>query len=223
MANGQMRAGGGQGGELNARTRARILDGALLAIARHGLTKLGMHDVSEHAGVSRGTLYRYFPGRDELLQSLAAYERERFQQRVGEALRNAPAGAPRLRVALQHVARYVGEHPAIQRLIENEPAFVLRYLRQEFPALRSTAAAFFAPLVADAQPVRRGAASAEQLVDWLTRVMISAVLLPDPDPDGMARSLTAVFALLAGPAASARRSRRRAARTPGLRREERRQ
>lgn len=202
MAKADARAGGGEGGELNPRTRARILDGALRAIAQHGLTKLGMHDVSAHAGVSRGTLYRYFPGRDELLQSLAEYERERFQQRVGDALRDAPAGAPRLRVALEHVAGYVSEHPAIQRLIENEPAFVLGYLREQFPTLRATAGTFFAPLVADAQPVRRGAASADQLVDWLTRVMISAVLLPDPDPDGMARSLTAVFALLAGPASS---------------------
>jgi len=204
-------AGRSGGGEVNPRTRARILDGALRAIAQHGLSKLGMHDVSAHAGVSRGTLYRYFPGRDELLQSLAEYERERFQQRVGEALRSAPAGAPRLRVALQHVAGYVSEHPAIQRLIENEPAFVLRYLREQFPTLRDTAATFFAPLVADAQPVRRGAATAEQLVDWLTRVMISAVLLPDPDPERMARSLTAVFALLAGPAPSSRSARRRTA------------
>src|SRR6185369_2493024 len=130
--------GNGHGGELSPRTRARILDGALQAIARHGLTKLGMSDVSEHAGVSRGTLYRYFPSREELLRNLAAHESERFQQRVGEALRNAPGGAARLRVALQHVTRYVGEHPAIQRLIENEPAFILRYLRDQFPALCAT-------------------------------------------------------------------------------------
>src|SRR5271169_2657912 len=127
------RGGVRQGPEHNPRTRARILDGALQAIARHGLSKLGMSDVSEYAGVSRGTLYRYFPGREELLQSLATFESERFQQRLGEALRSTPPGAARLRIALQHVTGYVNEHPAIQRLIENEPAFVLRYLRAQFP------------------------------------------------------------------------------------------
>jgi AcrR family transcriptional regulator len=209
----------GQGAELSPRTRERILEGALQAVARHGLTKLGMHDVCEHAGVSRGTLYRYFPNRDVLLRSLAEFERDRFQQRVGEALRNAPPGAARLRVALQHVARYVGEHPAIQRLIENEPAFILRYVRDQFPTLCATTGAFFAPLVATAEPVRQGLATPEQLVDWLTRVMISAVLFPDRDPDGMARSLTAVFGLLAGPVAVPRRARRRpAAQAPGNRR-----
>lgn len=212
-ANGTM---DGQSGELSPRTRARIFEGALQAIARHGLTKLGMQDVSEHAGVSRGTLYRYFPNRDILLRSLAEFERERFQQRVGEALRSAPAGAARLNVALQHVARYVSEHPAIRRLIENEPAFVLRYLRDQFPALCATTGVFFAPLVATAEPVRQGVATPEQLVDWLTRVMISAVLFPDQDPDRMARSLTAVFGLLAGPATARRAARRRpTARVPG--------
>jgi len=187
--------------DLNPRTRERILDGALQAIARHGLSKLGMRDVSDHAGVSRGTLYRYFPGREELLQSLAAFERARFQARVADALRGAPPGEARLRVAVQHAARYVNEHPAIRRLIENEPAFVLRYLREQFPALCVATGAFLAPLLADTRPVRQGVASTGQLVDWLTRVMISAVLFPDPDPDGLARSLTAVYGLLTGPAA----------------------
>lgn len=204
MATATARTGNGRGGELNPRTRTRILDGALQAIAHHGLSKLGMSDVSAHAGVSRGTLYRYFPSREKVLQSLAEVERERFQQRVGEALRSAPPGGARLRVALQHVARYVDEHPAIRRLIESEPAFVLRYLREQFPALCATTGAFLAPLLGETRPVRQGVATTEQLVDWLTRVMISAVLFPARDPDGMARSLTAVYALLSGTAAPRR-------------------
>jgi AcrR family transcriptional regulator len=199
------------GTELNPRTRERILDGAMQAIARHGLSKLGMRDVSESAGVSRGTLYRYFPTRDDLLQSLAAFESERFRQRVAAALREAPPGAPRLRLALQHVGRYVGEHPAILRVLETEPAFVLRYLREQFPALRAATGAFLLPLLAETRPLRAGVASAEQLVDWLTRMMISAVLFPDADPDGMARSLTAVYGLLNEPAVPRRSAPRRRA------------
>jgi AcrR family transcriptional regulator len=199
-------------GELNPRTRERILDGAMLAIARHGISKLGMSDVSDSAGVSRGTLYRYFPNRDELLQSLAELERARFQARLGEALRDARAA--RLETALQHVTRYVREHPAIQRVLDTEPAFVLRHLREQFPALVAATAALLAPLLAETRPVRDGAATPEQLVDWLTRMMITAVLFPDPDPDRMAHSLTAVYRLLTAPAAHAatpRPRRRRAA------------
>src|SRR5512147_2991652 len=102
------RTGNGQG-ELSARTRDRILDGAMAAIARHGLSKLGMSDVSLSAGVSRGTLYRYFPNREELLQSLAAFEGQRFQERVAAALREVAGDSSRLEVALQLVTRYVRE------------------------------------------------------------------------------------------------------------------
>lgn len=183
-------------GERNPRMRARILDGAVQAIACHGLAKLGMSDVIAHAGVSRGTLYRYFPSREELLRDLAAFETERFLQRIGEALQTAPPGEARLRVALLHVARYVDEHPVIRRLIENEPGFVLRYLREQFRSLSAATGSFFVPLLQDMQPLRGGVATSEQLIDWLTRMMISAVLFPDPDPEGMARSLTSVYRLL---------------------------
>ena len=70
--------------------------------------------------------------------------------------------------------------------------------------------AFLAPLLAQTEPVQEGLATTEQLVDWLTRVMISAVLFPDPDPDRMAHGLTAVYRLLAGaPAARKRRATRK--------------
>jgi AcrR family transcriptional regulator len=181
---------------LGERTRERILEGALRAIARHGLAKLGMNDVSASAGVSRGTLYRYFPSREELLENLAAFETRRFQQRVGDAVASAVGSESRMEVAIGHVARYVAEQPAIRRILETEPAFVLGYLREHFSDLRARSQQLLAPLLRRTEPVRSGAVTADQLVDWLTRVMISAVLFPDPDPDEMARGLTAVYRLL---------------------------
>jgi AcrR family transcriptional regulator len=177
--------------------RERILDGAMRAIGRHGLMKLGMSDVCLSAGVSRGTLYRYFENREELLEALARYETQRFQQVVAEAVKKAPPGDERLEVALQHVTRYVREHPAIQRILETEPAFVLTYLRQHFSSLRAMTNATLGPLLGQTTPVRAGVVKKEQLADWLNRFMISAVLFPDPNPDEMAQRLTAVYRLLA--------------------------
>jgi hypothetical protein len=58
-----------------------------------------------------------------------------------------------------------------------------------------------APLLGATQPVRRGVATTEQLVDWLTRMMISTYLFPDPDPAAMTRGLAAVYRMLTGAAA----------------------
>jgi AcrR family transcriptional regulator len=171
-----------------------------------------MNDVSASAGVSRGTLYRYFPSREELLENLAAYETRRFQQRVGEAVAAADGSDSRMEVAIGHVARYVADQPAIRRILETEPAFVLGYLREHFADLRARSHELVAPLFGGTEPVRSGAVRTEQLVDWLTRVMISAVLFPDPDPDEMARGLTAVYRLLGNSTKKAAKSRRPAAR-----------
>jgi hypothetical protein len=41
--------------------------------------------------------------------------------------------------------------------------------------------------------VRDGVVSATGLADWITRLMISAFLVPTDDPDTLARGLDAIF------------------------------
>ncbi|GIW40355.1 MAG: putative HTH-type transcriptional regulator [Candidatus Binatia bacterium] len=192
------------GPALQERTRERILDGALRAIALHGLSKLGMNDVSEHAGVSRGTVYRYFPSREALLADLADRESRRFEEVVRRALRDAPEGAERLRIVLEHAANYVRLHPALQRLLEAESAFVVSYLREKFSVIRGMLGRLLGPLLEATEVARSGVASPEQLLDWMTRVLVSMILFPDPDPEEMTRALTATYSLLTGPSRARR-------------------
>ncbi len=65
--------------------RARLLDAAARCIVRRGDTAIRMAEVSDEAGVSRSTLYRYFPGRDDLLLGL-------ILGRIDHALANLVAG-----------------------------------------------------------------------------------------------------------------------------------
>src|SRR3954469_3232631 len=67
-------------------TTSRVVEGALRAIARYGLTKLTVDDVAREAGISRATLYRYFPGRGAFLSAVVAAETERLQRGLDEAL-----------------------------------------------------------------------------------------------------------------------------------------
>ena len=179
------------------RTRERILEGAMIAVARHGLAKLDMSDVSESAGVSRGTLYRYFSNRDDLLTALSVQEAYRFWETCLTALRAAPEGEQRFRLLVDHANRHVREHPALQRILETDPGLVLRAVRREFPAIRAELHRLLAPLLESTAPVAQGAVGADDLVDWLTRLLVSAFLVPDPDPDAMPRGLTAVYRLMA--------------------------
>ena len=177
-------------------TRERILDGAATAVARHGLAKLEMSDVSALSGVSRPTLYRYFPNREVLLTELASHEGKLFKQRMLAAIEQAPPGAERMRVALEHATRHVREHAALQRLLDTDPAFVLQGMREQFESLKQQFGALLGPLLNESDLVRRRIVTAEQLVDWMMRLMASAFLLPGRDPDAMTHGLTAIYRIL---------------------------
>ncbi|MEW6271254.1 MAG: helix-turn-helix domain-containing protein [Thermodesulfobacteriota bacterium] len=177
-------------------TLERILDGAAAAVALHGLAKLEMGDVCESAAISRGTLYRYFPSRDALLDALAKREAMLFKQRMLAAIAAAPSGPERILVALEYGVRQVRDHPALQRLIQTDPALVLRGLREQFESLKGEFADVLVPLLRQTDLVRRKVVTAEQLADWMMRLMVSAYLFPDPRPEETARSMTAVFRIL---------------------------
>src|ERR1700733_6157949 len=67
-------------------TEERILTAALGLIGRRGVRRLGMREIAEVAGVSRGTLYRYFPSKDHVLTAAAAYDERRFSDGLDEVL-----------------------------------------------------------------------------------------------------------------------------------------
>ena len=182
--------------EAQQRTRDRILDGAMRAVARHGLVKLRMGDVSQSAGLSRGTVYRYFPNREKLLDELARREADRFQKQLLAELEKAEPKEERIRVALLYAARLASEHPVLRRLLETDSAFVLGFIREQLPVVRAVIHELLAPVLEESSLVRAGIATPQQLVDWLTRVMISAYLFPDPHPDEMVRALAAVHRAL---------------------------
>ncbi len=186
-------------GEIPNLTRQRILDGARDAIARHGVAKLGMADVCESAGMSRGTLYRYFGSREELLYALSRREAERFRDQVLLAARSAPTPEARLRVLIEQATRQVQEHPALQRMLESDPARVLRALREQFGAIRTELHEILAPSLEATAPVRAGVAEVDQLVDWITRILVTAYLIPDPEPDKMLEGLAAMYRMLSLP------------------------
>ncbi|MGI8793766.1 MAG: TetR/AcrR family transcriptional regulator, partial [Acidimicrobiales bacterium] len=63
--------------------RERLLEAAYACVGRYGLGKTTMDDVAREAGMSRATVYRYFPGgRDEVINDVVGWEASRFFQRL---------------------------------------------------------------------------------------------------------------------------------------------
>lgn len=80
---------GGRAGRA-ADTRSALLDAAKGLFARHGYKKVSMSDIAMAAGVTRPTVYAYFPNKDEVLN--AVIERE-GREVVEAGMKNLDANA----------------------------------------------------------------------------------------------------------------------------------
>ena len=114
-------------------TRTRILAAAVEVMSRSG-PKLSLSDVAAQAGVSRPTLYRWFPTKEELLLAVGAYEERKFN----DGIRAATAGlhgAEKLDAALKFIVQFQHSH-SLGRMIEVEPAHVIAQMGQVLPIMR---------------------------------------------------------------------------------------
>jgi AcrR family transcriptional regulator len=60
--------------------REQIVKAARACFVRFGTEKTSMSDVAEQAGLSRGTVYRYFQDRADLIEGVFAYESHLFHE-----------------------------------------------------------------------------------------------------------------------------------------------
>jgi AcrR family transcriptional regulator len=78
-------------------TRERIMTAAIRCVERTGVRAVSLEDVASEAGVSRTTIYRYFPGgRPQLVSETATWEVGRFWRRLAEAVADLPTLEDRL-------------------------------------------------------------------------------------------------------------------------------
>src|SRR6476659_5750179 len=81
-----------------------ILDAAR-RIAARGPVKLTLSAVAEEAGVSRPTLYRWYPTKTILPAALAGYEVELFDKALKETIEPHRPGEWRVDAALRYLVR----------------------------------------------------------------------------------------------------------------------
>jgi TetR/AcrR family transcriptional regulator, repressor for uid operon len=158
---------------------AKVVDGALRAIARFGLTKLTVDDVAREAGISRATLYRYFPGRGAVLSAVVHSETVRLQRGLDEALAEVTTLSEALAAVAGFGARAFVRHEALQHLLATEPGTVLPHLCfTGADSLLRVAADRIAPhLCRFMCPLE-----ARRTGEWLARIVLSYGLAPPPGP-----------------------------------------
>lgn len=78
---------GGHPPASDVEARQRIVDGCVLCIDRYGVKKTTLSDVAAELGVTRQTIYRYFPRMSDLMGEVGAQGAQSFVDRMVEHLR----------------------------------------------------------------------------------------------------------------------------------------
>lgn len=189
-------------------TRDRLLVAASACIERWGLAKTSLEDVAHEAGLSRATVYRYFPGgRDQLVSETITWETARFFGRLGEEV----AGDPDLRTTLEHGLlfghRAIEEHRLLQKVLRTEPGEFLAEFSDSTPIILGVVRGYIADLL-EGEALDNGVDPGEA-ADYLARLYLSFLGTPGgwdlTDPTVVADLVQTQF--LAGVVADGRTSR----------------
>jgi AcrR family transcriptional regulator len=172
-------------------TEERILGAALRLIGRRGVKRLGMQEVSEAAGVSRGTLYRYFPSKNQLLAAVAGFDEQRFSDGLAATLADRQDPTDRIESLVAFSFDYIRTHPA-RSLFASEPEFVLGYLLAHLPKLRTAVLDQLGDALDSVPSVASGSLSREQLVDIIVRLFASSWIIPETDDRTLVQSINGI-------------------------------
>jgi AcrR family transcriptional regulator len=173
-------------------TEERILTAALGLIGRRGVRRLGMREIAEAAGVSRGTLYRYLPSKDHVLAAAAAYDAQRFSDGLDVVLAATRSPAERITAFMAYAFDFIRSHPC-RPLFESESGFVMSYLLDHLPALRAELVERLGGALEVVPAVASGSLGRDQLADVIVRLFASSWIIPETDDASLVQSVNRIL------------------------------
>ncbi|MDW3212530.1 MAG: TetR/AcrR family transcriptional regulator [Ilumatobacteraceae bacterium] len=160
---------------------AQILDAAKACCERWGVDKVTVDDIAAHAGVSRATLYRLFPGgKDVLFEALHARERAEFFDTLTGEIGDTTDFEDLVVTLVVTATRELRSDDHLAVMLASEPGAVLSELTVDgMPQIIRVANDYLGPILKPFLDPEH----AEPLIDLLVRITISYFLAPSPHVD----------------------------------------
>ena len=105
-----------------ARRREDILDAAATLFAKHGYSGTDTQFLAETLNIGKGTLYRYFPSKEELFLAVADRAMRKLRAAVDAAIVGVNEPLHRLRGGIHAYLTFFAEHPEFVELLIQERA-----------------------------------------------------------------------------------------------------
>jgi AcrR family transcriptional regulator len=176
-------------------TAARILTAAFDQAEDFGLRRFTMDDVARRVGVSRVTIYRYFPKKDQLINALLMRELRRFLTKLDAVIEAEHTSEAKLSQGLLFCLTFLRAHRVLNRLLRTEPELILPYLTIRAGHVVAAARSWIARHIRDEVAAGRIALpeqDIDMLAELLVRTVISLVITPETvlpvdSPEGQRR------------------------------------
>jgi AcrR family transcriptional regulator len=176
-------------------TASRILTAAFDQAEDFGLRRFTMDDVARRVGVSRVTIYRYFPKKDQLINALLMRELRRFLTKLDAVIEAESTSEAKLSEGLLFCLAFLRAHRVLNRLLRTEPELILPYLTTKADTVVAAARGWIARLIRGEVAAGRIALpeqDIEMLAELLVRTVISLVITPETvlpvdSPEGQRR------------------------------------
>jgi AcrR family transcriptional regulator len=108
--------------DLRDRRREEILDAAAQLFAERGYSDADTQHLADRVGVGKGTLYRYFPSKEDLFLASADRVMRRLRQRLDAAIADRQDSLEQIAVAIEAFLSFFDEHPGFVELLIQERA-----------------------------------------------------------------------------------------------------
>lgn len=151
--------------------RARLLDAAAYCIQRFGLEKTGIADIASEAGVTRRTVYRYFPDRNAIVGATLVRGVGEFAERARTLLASVPDPAEAVVDGLLYALRELPRDPLLGALIVNGEVALTD---SEFPEAMEVMAYVLEPLSQTTGWSRRDLEESAELIGRLALSLMSS-------------------------------------------------
>lgn len=111
-------------------TQQKILDAAIACVKQWGIEKTSLNDIAKQAGVTRPTVYSYFPNRNDVIRTALLQSGYSFAKRLKDHLQLFSNSADRLLESVIFSLEELPKEPYLALLSESK-ADISGYINQD--------------------------------------------------------------------------------------------
>ena len=156
----------------------RILNAALEQVEDFGVRRFTIDDVARRVGVSRVTIYRYFPKKDRLIEAVLLHELNRFLRAIEQAIEPYETLEEKLVEGFVFALTFLRRHRLLNRLLRTEPELILPALTVNADAVLVAGREFIAGFARSGGDLALDEDEIDAISELLARGVLSFLVTP---------------------------------------------